>query len=170
MSPAISFSGEGLKRGAFWRQILSGGKTCTTRHARRRGRPEAGQIAYLYWKQRIPWKILPEGVEGYTITRAGDHDEWTKPIHKIGEAYILSVRRVASLKSLWLDEEYAYAEGFAGVDEMHRWWIPEIDEFPQGQLTLEMLPLVYRILDQMGPMDIIKWQHPLKEAATCCAI
>jgi hypothetical protein len=97
-----------------------------------------------------------------------DHQYWSKSIHKIGEAYILSVRRVPSLKSLWLNEEYAYAEGFAGLDEMHRWWVPEIDDLPQGQLTLEMLPLVYRILDEMGPMDVIRWQYPLKEASLNC--
>jgi hypothetical protein len=95
-------------------------------------------------------------------------ERYTKPIHKIGEAYILSVKRVASLKSLWLDEKYAYAEGFAGLDEMHRWWIPEINELPKGQLTLEMLPLVYRILDQLGSMDVIRWQYPLKIASLNC--
>lgn len=137
--PLFSFSGEPI-RGPFWKQILDGTKTMTTRRARRY-KVESGQIAYLFWKLRIP--------------------SASKSIHKIGEAYIVNTRRVASLRQLWDDEEYAKAEGFIDTHEMHRWWLPEIDDLPQGQLTLEMMPLVNRILDQMGPMDIITWQYPL---------
>lgn len=154
MSPAISFSGE-PRRGPFWRQILQGTKTCTTRRARKRGRPEPGQIAYLYWKQRQPIS---------TTRRVKGEDLWTvKPIHKIGEAYILKVRRVRSLRALWDDEDYAIKEGFDGLDEMHRWWVPEMDKLPRGQLTIDMMPLLHRVLDQMGAMDVITWQYPLKE-------
>jgi hypothetical protein len=107
-------------------------------------------------------KRLEDGLD-YGSRVEGREGYWSKPIHKIGEAYITSVRRI-HLKDLWINEEYAIAEGFSGLAEMHRWWIPEIEQLPRGQLTMEMLPLlVYRILDQLGPMDLIRWQFPLKD-------
>ena len=149
--PAISFSVT-TSRGPAWKLILDGEKTCTTRKARLKGRPEAGLIASLYWKQRQPRVITFDG---------GGEKQYSKPIHKVGEAYITKVRRISSLKAVWGDKEYAAKEGFSSLEEMRHYWVPQMPS--KGQYTLEMQPLIDRILAMLGPMDIITWQYPLKE-------
>lgn len=121
MSPAISFSGE-TSRGPFFKLILSGEKVLTTRYPRLRGRIEAGDVANLYWKQRTPAK--------------------DKPIHLIGEAYILHVSRVLNLLDAILSvPDYIRGEGFRDLAELHGYW---------GTNTVTAA--------QTGPLDVIRFK------------
>ena len=125
MSPAISFSGE-TSRGAFYELILSGEKVLTTRHPRLRGRIEAGDVAKLYWKQRTPAK--------------------DKPIHLIGEAYIMYVYHVPNLLNAILDiPSYARREGFKNLAELHGYW---------GTNTVTAT--------HTGPLDVIRFKLKVK--------
>ena len=145
--PAFSFKGE-PRRGAFWRQILDGEKTMTTRRVRKRGGPRVGQTAYLYWKQRTP---------------AED-----KPIHHIGDSTIISVKRYQNMRSLLLSLGvngalgYIKAEGFDGLRELVKWWTEE-DPSGCGIMTGGILldEDSWYLLEQSGPVEIIEWAYPL---------
>ena len=153
--PAFSFSGE-PKRGPFWKQILNGEKTMTTRHVRKAGGPRIGQTAHLYWKQRTPAD--------------------KKPIHLIGRSKIVSVKRYRNMKSLLLSLrvkgalEYIKAEGFADLRELVEWWT---GESPSGYGVMNGGILldgdVWEAFEASGPIEIIQWTYPLtiKEAQPC---
>ena len=151
--PALSFSGE-PKRGPFWRLILDGEKTMTTRHERKRGGPRVGQVAHLYWKQRV----------------AKDR----KPIHLIGRSTIINVKWYSSMRVLLLAQgvkgavEYIKAEGFDGLRELVEWWAGESPSsygIMDGGILLEHE--VWDVLEDSGPVEVIEWMYPfnVKEAA-----
>lgn len=121
MCPAISFSGQ-VKRGSFWKLILEGEKTLTTRYPRKRGQIQAGDIAKLYWKQRTPVK--------------------DKPIHLIGEAFILYVYHAHNLLNAYLRvPNYVKGEGFDSPEELFDYW---------GMNTVTA--------SKTGPLDVIKFR------------
>ena len=149
--PAISFSGE-PRRGPFWRLILDGEKTMTTRKVRKRGGPRVGQTAYLYWKQRVA--------------------KTDKPIHHIGDSTIISVKRYPNMRRLLLalgvkgSLEYIKAEGFDNLGELVEWWTGV--ESPTYGITEEGILLGYEVmnlLEQSGPVEVIEWAYPLMEEA-----
>lgn len=97
--PAISFSGTTL-RGPFWKLILQGEKTQTCRQPRKRPIKQGDKLK-LYWKQRVPIK--------------------SKPIHLIGEATCISVKRMR-YKEFAFDDEFARRDGFRDHYELQCWF------------------------------------------------
>ena len=146
--PAYSFKGE-PKRGAFWRLILDGEKTMTTRKQRRHG-ARVEQTAYLYWKQRTPAK--------------------DKPIHLIGMSPILNVAQYPSMKALLLSLgakgalEYIKAEGFTDLRELVEWWTgmrPQSYGIMEGGILMD--EYTWSRLEESDPVEVIQWAYPLKE-------
>ena len=135
MSPAISFSGK-TSRGPFYELILKGEKVLTTRYPRLKGRIEAGDLVNLYWKQRQPMLFI--------ATPGNMH--YSKPIHKIGEAYVVNVSRVFNLLDAILTiPDYIRGEGFRDLAELHGYW---------GTNTVTAT--------QTGPLDVIRFKLKVK--------
>lgn len=148
--PAFSFKGS-PKRGDFWRLILSGEKTMTTRGVRKAGGPRVGQLAHLYWKQRVPAD--------------------KKPIHLIGRSPIINVARYWHMKHLLLSLgvkgtlEYIKAEGFDGLGELVEWWTGEPSPsygIMEGGVFLDSDS--WDALESSGPVEVVQWAYPLQEA------
>ena len=146
--PAISFSGK-PERGPFYKQILDGEKTMTTRKVRKAGGPRVGQTAYMYWKQRTPAK--------------------NKLIHHIGDSTIIKVTRYENMRQLLLSLgvkgalEYIKAEGFSGLRELIEWWTGESPSgcgIMTGGLLLDMES--EGKLEATGPVEVIEWRYPLE--------
>lgn len=148
--PLYSFSGE-PRRGPFWKLILEGGKTMTTRKQRRFPAFE-GQTAHLYWKSSTPAS--------------------EKPIHLIGRARITSVGHYSNMKSLLLALgvngclRYIRQEGFTGLSELVEWWTgegPGTCAIMEGGLLMSQD--AWDRLEMSGPVETVEWAYPLLEAA-----
>ena len=144
--PAFSFSGEPV-RGAFWKLILSGEKTMTTRKARKVG-SRVGQTVHLYWKTRVPVD--------------------KKPIHLIGRSPIINVVRYDNMRRLLLGLgvngvlEYIKAEGFNDLGELVEWWTGEPSpSYGVAEGGIMLSEESWEALETTGPIEVIQWAYPL---------